>query len=91
MSPLYISSLFTAYKQERQLRSNSKIFTLNRELQNSGDLVLFWVWLRFLCLIGNDVTCSQGVTTGYILPIGYSVLLPWIQTSLSKKPEIAFN
>ena len=24
-----------------------------------------------------------GVTTGYILSIGYSVLLPWVQTSLS--------
>ena len=32
-----------------------------------------------------------GVTTGCILPIGYSVLLPWIQTSLSWKPEIVFN
>ena len=32
-----------------------------------------------------------GVTTGCILPIGYSVLLPWIQTSLSLKPEIVFN
>ena len=26
-----------------------------------------------------------------MLPIGYSVLLPWIQTSLSLKPEIVFN
>ena len=26
-----------------------------------------------------------------ILPIGYSLLLPWIQTSLSLKPEIVFN
>ena len=30
-------------------------------------------------------------TIGCILPIGYSVLLPWIQTSLSEKPEIVFN
>ena len=29
-----------------------------------------------ICLI------AQGVTTGYILPTGFSVLLPWIQTSL---------
>ena len=28
-------------------------------------------------------TMSLGVTTGYILPIDYSVLLPWIQTLLS--------
>ena len=31
----------------------------------------------------KDYFKPEGVTTGYILPIGYSVLLPWIQTSLS--------
>ena len=30
----------------------------------------------------------QGVTTGCIWPIGYSVLLPWIQTSLSKNLKL---
>ena len=32
-----------------------------------------------------------GVATWCIFPIGYSVLLPWIQTSLSEKSEIVFN
>ena len=32
-----------------------------------------------------------GVITGCILPIDHSVLLLWIQTSLSHKPEIVFN
>ena len=34
---------------------------------------------------------SLGVTTGCILPIGHNVLLPWIQTSLSKKPKIVLK
>ena len=33
----------------------------------------------------------KGLTTGWALPISYSVLVPWIQTSLFSKPEIVFN
>ena len=33
----------------------------------------------------------RDVTTGCILSIGYSVLFPWIQTSLSQTSEIDFN
>ena len=33
---------------------------------------------------------ALGVTSGCILPIDHSVLLPWIQTSLSSKIEIVF-
>ena len=37
----------------------------------------------FVCVIQEKVETFKGLTTQYILPIGYSVLLPWIRTSLS--------
>ena len=40
---------------------------------------------------GGGGAAPYGVTTGCILSIGNNVLLHWIQTSLSYKPEIFFS
>ena len=53
-------------------------------------------WLQWGCCVltvssVNVHGFGLKVTTGCILPIGYSVLLPWIQTLLPQKPEIVFD
>ena len=46
-------------------------------------IFLFLINTNLLRYILTDPMSVLRVTTGCILPIGYSVLLPWIQTSLS--------
>ena len=57
-------------------------FTAESERHNVY-LLLNTLQFRLVIVGTKSIHKVWGVTTGYILPIGYSVLLPWIQTSLS--------
>ena len=62
-------------------------------LQNSGGKVVFLrgPWNPLGNNESKSTLVTYGVITGCLQPIGHSVLLPWIQTKLSWKPEIVFN